>query len=641
MPTGVMQALEGTVRRPNETFAEVCRRRARRRGFLKGRSAVNPPLVLGPTMSGRGPRRAAEGEPTLTFQPIELSDEDRLIMSPGYTAQVLIRWGDPLTADVPAFDVQRQAAERQAKQFGYNCDFAAYFPLPHHLTRHTSRGILAVNHEYTNPELMFPGYEPGNPTREQVDVELAAHGVALVEVVRLPLGQWRYRIASDFNRRITGETAIEVAGPVAGHPWLRASYDPSGRLARGTLNNCAGSVTPWGTYLTCEESFQQYFANRDALPGGDHRKAVHSRYGLPSGDSERRWEFFHPRFDLALEPNEPFRFGWVVEIDPYDPQSVPRKHTALGRFSHEGATCVVAADGRVAVYSGDDERFEYLYKFVTAGRYNPRRREGNVGLLDEGTLYVAKFNDDGSGEWLPLVFGQGPLTGANGFGSQADVLINTRRAGDLVGATKMDRPEDIKPNPVNGKVYCVMTSNTRRSPEQVDAANPRGPNRHGHIIELTEGNNNHTSDSFTWETFLLCGDPGHPEDGAYFAGFDPSLVSPISSPGNIAFDLHGNLWIATDGQPVTFQKNDRVYAVPVDGHERGYLRRFLSGIPGGEMASLSFSPDNHALFCSVQHPCEGGPLVRPSSTWPDGTTPPRPSVIVVEKMSDDSRVVGS
>lgn len=641
MSKAIMEAQQHSDRSKDETFAEVVQRRLSRRGFLQRGLAGASLLVLGPAVLGRRDDVAAAPEPTLTFQPIALSEEDRVIVSPGYAVTVLIRWGDPIHPDAAAFDVKHQTAERQALQFGYNCDWLDFFPLPHHLSPNALRGLLAVNHEYTNPEIMFLGYVPGSPTQEQVDVEIAAHGLSIVEVVRLPIGGWRYRLSSDFNRRLTGETEIVITGAAAGHDWMKTSYDPAGMRVRGMLNNCAGGKTPWGTILTCEENFHQYFANRDALPDDDPRKAVHTRYGLPTGASERRWELYHPRFDLAQEPNEPFRFGWVVEIDPYDPHFVPKKRTALGRFRHEGATCVVALDGRVAVYSGDDERFEYLYKFVTAGQYDARRREANFGLLDEGTLYVARFHDDGTGEWLPLVFGQGPLTPANGFDSQGDVMLNTRGAADLLGATKMDRPEDIETNPINGKVYCVMTNNTRRTAEDVDAANPRADNRHGHVIEFIEDNNDHTSQTFTWEIFLLCGDPDNPDDGAYFAGFDPRLVSPISSPDNITFDLRGNLWIATDGQPSTFGKNDGIYAVPVEGPERGYVRQFLSGVPGGEMASLAFNPNNHALFCSVQHPGEGSTLAAPSSTWPDGTTPPRPSVIVVERDSGGSRVIGS
>jgi len=641
MSKAVAEAQRDSNHSHNDTFTEVMQRRLSRRHFLQGGIAGASLLVLGPATFGRRGDGAAASDSTLTFQPIPLSDEDRVIVSPGYAMTVLIRWGDPIHPDAPAFDVKHQTAERQALQFGYNCDWLDFFPLPHHLFPSASRGLLAVNHEYTNPEFMFLGYVPGSPTQEQVDVEIAAHGLSVVEAVRLPIGGWRYRLSSDFNRRITGETEIVITGPAAGHDWMKVSYDLTGTRVRGMLNNCAGGKTPWGTSLTCEENFHQYFANRDALPDDDPRKDVHARYGLPTGASERRWELYHPRFDLVQEPNEPFRFGWVVEIDPYDPHYVPKKRTALGRFRHEGATCVVAPDGRVAVYSGDDERFEYMYKFVTAGQYNARRREANFGLLDEGTLYVAQFHDDGTGDWLPLVFGQGPLTPANGFNSQGDVVLNTRGAADLLGATKMNRPEDIETNPANGKVYCVMTNNTRRTAEQVDAANPRATNRHGHIIELTEDDNDHTSLTFTWEIFMLCGDPHNPDDEVYFAGFDPRLVSPISSPDNITFDRHGNLWIATDGQPSTFGKNDGIYAVPVEGPERGYVRQFLSGVPGGEMASLAFNPNNHALFCSVQHPGEGSTLAAPASTWPDGTTPPRRSVIVVERDSGGSRVIGS
>jgi uncharacterized protein len=623
--------VEGTNRSSNETFEEVFRRRLSRRGFLQGALATVPLVLVAPSLAGRHTSAAAEHHGTLAFQPIALSEEDRVIVSPGYAAQVLIRWGEPLHSGVPPFNVAYQSAELQAQQFGYNCDFLAYFPLPQHDARASSRGILAVNHEYTIPELMFLGYVPGSPTQAQVDVELAAHGVTFVEVVHPPVHGWRYRVASDFNRRITGETPIQITGPAAGHDWLKVSYDGSGTLVRGTLNNCAGGVTPWGTYLTCEENFHQYFANADALPDDDPRKAIHTRYGLPTEASERRWELHHPRFDLAQEPNEAFRFGWVVEVDPYSPHSVPVKRTALGRFRHEGATVVVAPDARVAVYSGDDERFDYLYKFVSTGQFNALRREANVGLLDEGTLYVATFRDDGTGEWLPLVFGQGGLTPEHGFASQAEVLINTRGAADVLGATKMDRPEDIETNPVNGKVYCAMTNNTQRTAEEVDAANPRANNRHGHIIELTEDGSDPASLTFTWEIFILCGDPENPDDGAFFAGFDPSRVSPISSPDNLTFDNAGNLWISTDGQPSTFEKNDGVYAVPVEGPQRGYVRQFLSGVPGGEMASLIFTPNNHTLFCSVQHPGEGSVIENPSSTWPDGTTPPRPSVIAVVK----------
>jgi uncharacterized protein len=639
MSKAIREEIAGTNPSQNETFEEVLRRRLSRRSFLKGAVASAPLLLFGSALLPQPSPAAAEGGSTLTFEPIPLSTADAVIVPEAYTTHVVIRWGEPLHPDVPPLDILNQTAELQAGQFGYNCDFVGYFPLPQGQLRRSAHGLLAVNNEFPNSELMFPGYVPGNPTQAQVDIELAALGVSIVEVIRLPWQEWRYRVASDFNRRITGETEVEITGPARGHDWLKVSYDPTGTKVRGTFDNCAGGKTPWGTLLTCEENFQNRFANRDSLVDDDPRKAIHTRYGLPVGASMQRWELFHPRFDLAQEPNEPFRFGWVVEIDPYDPTSVPKKRTALGRFRHEGATVVITPTRRAVVYSGDDERFDYMYKFVSDGAFDPIRREANFDLLDAGTLYVARFHDDGSGEWLPLIVGQGPLTAENGFPSQAEVLINTRGAADLLGATKMDRPEDIETNPVNGKVYCVMTNNNQRTATEVNGPNPRPNNIHGHIIELTENGDDAAATTFTWEIFILCGDPSNPDDGAFFASCNPSRVSPISSPDNITFDAEGNLWIATDGQPSTLQQHDGIYAVPVAGAERGCLRQFLSGPVGCELCGPEFSPDGTTLFCAIQHPGEGGTVEQPLSTWPDGTTPPRPSVIAVVKA--DGGIIGA
>jgi secreted PhoX family phosphatase len=494
---------------------------------------------------------------------------------------------------------------------------------------------------------MFPGFV-GTPTLEQVNVELMAHGVSIVEVRRHAGREWNYEVASSSNRRITGETEIEITGPAAGHEWMQTTYDPTGARVRGTLNNCAGGKTPWGTLLTCEENMNVYFANRGAMSSSDPRKAIHARYGLPSGATVRTWELYHSRFDVLQEPNEPFRFGWVVELDPYDPTFVPKKRTALGRFKHEGATVALARDRRVAVYSGDDERFDYIYKFVSAGRFDRTHREANLGLLDEGTLYVAKFHDDGTGEWLPLLFGEGPLVPANGFDSQARVLINTRGAADLLGATKMDRPEDIETNPRNGKVYCVMTKNEKRGTPGnpgVDAANPRPENRFGHIIELTEDEHDAAATTFTWEIFMLCGNPASPPPGGvYFAGYDPSLVSPIATPDNITFDRDGNMWIATDGQgdAATLASNDGVFAVPVEGEERGFVRQFLSVPSGAEATGPELTPNDTTLFCAVQHPGKGKSSYWPDSRWPDGDpATPRPSVVAVVKSDPGRPTIGS
>ncbi|WP_322794883.1 PhoX family phosphatase [Tepidiforma sp.] len=619
----------------NAYFGDILQRAISRRGLFGLGALAAGFLVVGREAALGAETASAQsaGSTGLAFTPVKLDSSDRVIVPPGYRFETLIRWGDPLFLDPDSgFDIENQSGARQSRQFGYNCDWLGFIPLTE------TRALLVVNHEYTNPELMFPGYDPENPTRDQVEAELEAHGVSVIHIERHPARGWRYTLGAWHNRRITGTTPIRLTGPAAGHPWMRTSADPAGYTVLGTLNNCAAGITPWGTVLTCEENFHQYFANADAVTDAAKR-AVHSRYGLPKAASERKWERFDPRFDLAREPSEPFRFGWVVEFDPHDPGSLPRKHTALGRFKHEAATSVIAPDGRVVLYMGDDERFEYMYRFVTEGRYNPNDREANMRLLERGTLYAARFDADGTGRWLPLVAGQGPLTAANGFATQGDVCINTRRAADLVGATKMDRPEDVETNPKNGFVYAALTNNTQRGASGragADAANPRNNNRHGHIIELRPARGDHTSDTFRWGIFMLCGDPA--TDQTYFAGFPPSLCSPISSPDNIAFDRKGNLWISTDGQTSSFKKNDGVFAVPVEGPERGYNRQFLSGVPGGEVASLIFSDTDDTLFVSIQHPGEGTTLANPSSRFPDGKDP-RPSVIFVRK--DDGGPIGS
>ena len=303
---------------------------------------------------------------------------------------------------------------------------------------------------------MFPNYST-TPTKDQVDAEIAAHGVRVLEVEEF-FGVWQYNANSPYNRRITGETEMMITGPTAGDPLMQTSADRTGTRVRGTLNNCAGGQTPWGTMLTAEETFNQYFADRNSMPAGVNRDNM-ARLGTITGVSSRRWESFYDRFDQGKEPNEANRFGLIVEIDPYDPNSILKKRTSMGRCKHECATTTIAKNGQVVVYSGDDERFDYVYKFVTAGVFNRDNRAANMDLLDNGTLYVARYNADGTGVWLPVVFGTGPLTATNGWRNQADVLIRLRQAGDALGATRMDRPEDIEVNPVTGAVYLVCTNN--------------------------------------------------------------------------------------------------------------------------------------------------------------------------------------
>ena len=620
-----------------ETFEEVVRRRMDRRSFLKGTLAAAPLMLAGSELRAVARQASVDG---LTFQPILLNTADTITTAPGYSSQVLLRWGDPLFPDSPAFDPFNQSADSQKRQFGYNCDFLAFFPLPLEGPVNSKHGILTVNHEYTNPEIMFPLYNVNSVTRNQVDVQLAAHGLTVVEIERRD-DRWVHHRRSRFNRRITAETAIQISGPAAGADLLKTSFDSTGALSFGMLNNCGGGKTPWGTLLTAEENFNQYFANNTSLSTSDPRRAIHTRYGLPDRASERRWELFHDRFDLAKEPNEPFRFGFVVEVDPYDTQSMPKKRTALGRLKHEAATTVLSRNRLAVVYTGDDERFDYVYKFVSNKRFSRTNRRANLRLLDDGILFVAKFRDDGTGEWIPMLAGVGAL--ANW--TIEDILINTRGAADLVGATRMDRPEDIEVNPVNGKVYAVMTNNTNRGTSGrpgIDGANPRAVNQHGHIIEISEDGRDHAARTFTWDIFILAGDPANTSGGVpFFAGFNPARVSPLSSPDNITFDSRGNLWIATDGQPGTLQKHDGIYAVPTEGGDRGFVRQFLSSVIASETASLELTPNDETLFVSIQHPGEGSTFENPSSTFPDGATPPRPSVVAVTRTGSGPRTIGS
>ncbi|MGH8906473.1 MAG: PhoX family protein [Egibacteraceae bacterium] len=620
----------------NEPFEAVVARVISRRTLLKGGLAAAVVLGTGCATGPAGSPRAVGGDGSLGFTPIEPGMLDDVVVPDGYAWEALIRWGEPILRSAPDFDFNAQTPQAQAGQFGYNCDYVAFLPTT------GDEGVLWVNHEYTNSAIMLPGWSPQAPAREHVDIELAAIGGSVVAVRRGERGRWHCLPGHRLNRRITVETSMEITGPAAGAALLRTSEDPTGTRVRGTLNNCAGGMTPWGTVLTCEENIDSFFGNVEAVADSAVR-ALHDRFGFDGGPSQRRWELHHPRFDLVSEPNEPFRFGWVVEIDPTDPSFTPRKRTALGRFKHEGATPKIARDGRVAFYLGDDERFEYVYKFVTAGAFREGDREANLSLLDEGTLYVARFDAGGEGQgtgvWLPLVHGEGGLTAGEGFPSQAEVLINARGAADVLGATPMDRPEDIETHPVNGKVYAVFTKNEDRGADGSpgpDAANPRRENTGGHIIEITEDGDDAAATGFTWEIFLLCGDPDDPS--TFFAGFPKDQVSPIATPDNLTFDAQGNLWIATDGQPEAIGFNDGYYAVPVEGDDRGHVRMFASVPRGAEAAGPAFSPDGATLFASIQHPGEDGSLARPLSDWPDRAQPPRPSVIAIWKEQGDARI---
>ncbi|MDW8097491.1 MAG: PhoX family phosphatase, partial [Aquificaceae bacterium] len=536
---------------------------------------------------------------SVNFTGIRPDTEDRLVVPPGFEHKVLIRWGDPLKNDKP-LDWNRiyqngptqEDVEAQKHCFGYNCDYVGFLPL--------SKGgaLLVVNHEYTNPELMFADFEPSDrrPTKEEALLMLEAHGISMVELSK-HRGEWTYVKGSSYNRRITGSTPCQLSGPAKGHPLMRSSYDPKGEYVLGTLNNCSGGKTPWGTVLSCEENFHSYFWGDDRKvrhPQAGLIREINYRYGVP-GDFARAYGFYRhkERFVVEKEPTESLRFGWVVEIDPYDPKRPPVKRTALGRFKHEAATCVVAPDRRVVVYMGDDERFEYVYKFITKGTYNPNNREANMELLDEGELYVARFDEDLTGRWiliarcekssgndyrvipnpdLPEPFKSDPVL----------CFINTRTAADILGGTKMDRPEDFEWNPVTKSLWLALTFNERRTRFQTDRANPRAFNSMGHVIEIVEEGQDPTAKSFRWHIPLLCGLPKAKNPAKQLLLYGKPVkgnTPPISAPDNLTFDRHGNVWIATDGNESTSRlgKKDGVYVLNPFTRE---LKMFLSGVPG-------------------------------------------------------------
>jgi uncharacterized protein len=635
----------GTNTSANPTMGEIIADRYNRRDLLRGALAVTAisatvsPLAVG--LAEQAKAQGGEAATSFNFKEVMAGSDENHHVAEGYEADVLIRWGDPVLPAAPAFDPQEQSAEAQKRQFGYNNDFLGYFPLPgaSHPNEH---GLLVVNHEYTNEELMFPGLGRQDTkranfsgmTRKLAEIEMAAHGGSVIEI-RKENGKWRVVPDSKYARRITAETPMEITGPAAGSPRMRTSADPDGKRVLGMLNNCAGGTTPWGTWLTCEENVNGYFWGKMAE---DHPEARnHKRMGVPGGWFN--WGAYESRFDIAKEPNEANRFGWVVEIDPFDPDSTPKKRTALGRFKHEGAAGITNRDGRYVVYQGDDERFDYIYKFVTEGRVDPTNREANRDLLDRGTLYVARYDADGTGEWLPLVHGQGPLDETNGFRSQADVAIETRRAADLLGATKMDRPEDVEANPKTDKVYVTLTNNTRKA-EQVNAANPWADNRFGHIIEMTPGGGDHGATGFTWSILVKCGDPSIAAVGATFS---PATTRDgwFGMPDNCAFDSRGRLWIATDGNSLTRTgRADGLWGVETEGEARATSRHFFRCPRGAELCGPCFTPDDTTLFIAVQHPGEAneGPNARssfdnPSTRWPDfqDCVPPRPSVMAITK----------
>ncbi len=628
----------------NEHFQNVVERASSRRGFMKTGLGLSAALFLaGPAaVFAEAGKKDSGPSPLLGFKAIPASTADTVQIAAGYTATVFAPWGTPLFAgDAPWKTDASDDAAAQARQAGDNHDGIHFFPI----NGSNGEGLLVMNHEYTTVDkgaytwLFGPkGTEPWNT--DKANKAMNAHGVSVIHIIRNGGGKWEIKRDSPYNRRITASTEMELTGPAAGHDLLKTSADSSGKRVLGTFNNCGNGWTPWNTYLTCEENFNNYFGTGSSE---DQRTAAQKRYGISAQGSEYRWEEFVDRFDYVKEPNESNRHGWIVEIDPFDPRSTPKKRTALGRFKHENAAYALSADKRIVVYMGDDQRDDYIYKFVSDGVY----REGgdNTALLDAGKLYVARFNDGqaggdymGGGEWLLLdKASNATLAADTQFASQAEVLIHARLAADAVGATKMDRPEWVSVHPGTGEVYVTLTNHDKR--KTVDAANPRPANIYGQIIRWREAGRDAAATKFEWDLFVLAGNPIKYTDRKDLKSGSANITADntFNSPDGLAFDSAGRLWIQTDGKysdsgDYEGQGNNQMLCADPVSKE---IRRFLVGPKECEVTGITFTPDHRCMFINVQHPGEGG-----DSHWPDGgSSLPRSATLIITK--DDGGVIGT
>jgi len=632
--------LEDSNRSANPSIHEVSD--PARRTVLRGGMGLAGAALFGALTGCAGDARSPSG-PRLGFKGITVSSADVLIVPEGYTAQVLAAWGEPvgIAGAMPAWagDASNSAAE-QAVQMGMHHDGLHFYAL-----EGSRRGLLVSNHEYTDDGLLhLGGMQPW--TAQKVAKSQAAHGISVIEI-EFKQGRWEMVRPSRYARRFTASTPFAVGGPAAGHALMKTAADPTGRSVAGTLNNCASGMTPWGTYLSGEENWANYF-----YPS-DQPTAHERRWGIRK-NSWYRWHEHDLRFDTVRHPNEPNRFGWVVEIDPMDPTSTPVKRTALGRAAHEGATVAVTKDGRAVVYSGEDARFEYIYKFVSRDSIRPAgggmsAAQANADLLDHGVLYVARFEADGSGRWLPLVHGQRPLTSDQGFADQGEVVVKARQASDALGGTKMDRPEWLAVDPTGGWVYCALTNNSARGGEGqpgADAANPRAGNTMGHVIRWQE-EGDFDGERFQWNHFVLAGDAANERAEAR----GNVKGDAFACPDTLAFDARGVLWIGTDisssrlgqGEMARLGNNQLLACDPASGE----VRRFLVGPVGAEITGCSFTPDGSTMFVNVQHPGESpsdrsDPAApRRHSNWPDFRPDGRPRSATVAVRRNVGGAIGT
>lgn len=591
----------------------------------------------------------------LGFKGIPTGHTDQLVVPEGYTAQVLAPWGEAVgvAGNMPAWklDASNSAAD-QAVQMGMHHDGMHFYALPS--VGGNQRGVLVMNHEYTDDGLL---HTDGMATwsAQKVLKAQAAHGISVIEV-ELKAGVWDMVRPSPYARRLTSNTPFAVGGPAAGHAMMKTAADPAGRTVLGTVNNCASGKTPWGTYLSGEENWAFYF---DA---GKNVDPHHKRWGLRE-KGFYRWAEFDVRFDVVKNPNEPNRFGWVVEVDPMDAKSMPVKRTALGRAAHEGAWVAVTRDKRAVVYSGEDSRFEYIYKFVSRDAIKEAgngltKAQANRDLLDNGTLYVAQFDADGSGRWLPLTHGQGGLTPANGFADQGEVVIKARQASDLLGGTKMDRPEWLALDEASGEVFCTLTNNSERGAAgkpAPDAANPLVSNVMGNVIRWKE-KNDFDATTFTWDHWVFAGDPANDRPAAKprpakATNGQAGKLDIFACPDGLALDKRGVLWIQTDAHASQMYKgelknigNNQMLACD---RGTGEIRRFLTGPTNCEITGCTWSDDGRTMFVNIQHPGESATDRSdpndPSkfSTWPSGIKGARPRSATVVIRRNDGGLIGA
>lgn len=634
----------------NALFASVVNRAINRRGFLKmGSGLAATGFLAGPLA---GCTSLGQGSPSLLgFKAVAASSADTVTVAEGYTARPFVPWGTPLFSTGPGSHWKGDGSETaadQARQVGENHDGMHFFPID---GRSSNEGLLVINHEYTS--VVKGRYitlfgSPAGPANslDRVNKAMNAWGCSVIHIRKDTGGQWAVELDSTYNRRLTSASPMELTGPAAGDALLQTSADPTGRRVLGTINNCGNGFTPWGTYLTCEENFNNNFGTT-VEPQVDGRSPAQKRYGITAGATEYGWETQHARFDYKKELNESNRFGWVVEIDPFNPLSLPKKRTALGRFKHESAAWHFTRDKRVVVYMGDDQANDYVYKFVSDQPYVEGNPAANSQLLDSGKLYVARFDNGatrgdfmGTGEWLLLDKQANPLLRADpDFPNQAAVLVHARLAADKVGATKMDRPEWVAVHPDTGEVYCTMTNNAQRTTS--DDANPREKNVYGQIVRWREAGGDAAATRFQWDLFVLAGNPtvpGHP--GTPQAGSaNVHADNTFNSPDGLAFDRFGRLWIQTDGNysntgHFAHQGNNQMLAADPKTRE---IRRFLVGPRECEVTGFAFTPDHRTMFVNIQHPGETG---RGNSHWPDGGQAlPRSATVIVTK--NDGGVIGT